>query len=121
MSDAIHQWLAGRDKGASSEAIAMTALGHMPRRPEHPRDGADFGRCYRLIEAAPEARAAVDVLARDGGAYWAVLGPVWDRLSKLYADEADIYPALRDLLEPVENADPTFIRLGPGISMRFGA
>lgn len=85
---AILQWLGGRDTGLSSAAIALTALGAMPKgyvgHPDHPHDAGDFGRCYRLLQACPEARVGLDRLGRDGGFAWQKLVPRWSEIEAAY-------------------------------------
>lgn len=126
MSTAIHQWLSGNDTGASSKAIALTALGQMPRRPEHPRDAADFGRCLRLLKAAPEAKAGLDELGVRGGPYWIALVARWGELElAAWYDEGEpkrdgVYTLIRGILQPIEASDLAYIQLAPGISMRLG-
>lgn len=126
MANAILKWLDGNDTGVSSKAIALTALGEMPSRPGHPHDGADFGRCYRLLQAAPEARAGLDTLAAEGGPYWSALVARWHEIEAAYVAEivggerGKTYTLMRSILEPVEKADRAFVRLGPGVSMRLG-
>lgn len=79
----ITEWLATNDTGASSESLAYALLGHTPRYGCHePADGADLGRCLRLIHRIPETRAAVDLLAARH-ASWARLAPHWDELTAL--------------------------------------
>ncbi len=127
MSNAILKWLGGHDTGASSKALALTALGEMPARPSYPSDGGDFGRCHRLLQLAPEARVGLDRLARDGGPYWAALAARWDDLTEAYL--ADIatphgdktYALMKTILRPLEDADHSIVRLSPGLTMRFGS
>ena len=127
MASAILKWLGGNDTGVSSKAIALTALGEMPSRPGHPHDGADFGRCHRLLQAAPEARAGLEKLGTDGGPYWGALVARWDEIAAAYVDEIEggergkTYAVMRSILGPMEDADRAFVGLSPGISMRFGA
>lgn len=81
-------WAFGDDTGMSSKALARTAAGLPPRAREansYPSDTHDFGRCIRLIEAVPEARSAVDVLAS--------AGPVWARLAERWDDFAEKHRA----------------------------
>ena len=54
----ITTWLAVGERGLSSEAIALTALGERPTgfRASWPLDPSDLRRCLLLLEGAPEAR-----------------------------------------------------------------
>lgn len=81
---ALLEWAFGDDTGMSSKALARTAAGIPPRTREgnsYPSDTHDFGRCVRLIEAVPEARAAVDLLATVGPV-WAGLAARWDEFTE---------------------------------------
>lgn len=125
MSSAILKWLGGNDTGSSSKALALAALGEMPQRPNHPHDTVDFGRCHRLLQAASEARVGLDKLAAEGGPYWAALAARWDEITAAYLDETEAgrskaYDLMRSILRPIEDADRRFVRLSPGVSMRFG-
>ena len=123
MSDAVLKWLGGRDTGLSSKAIALTFLGHPPDRAStsYPHDSNDFGRCYRLIKLAPEARSAVDALGANHGPYWKALAAERDRLTALYeTNEHGVYEAIQAIVHPVEDADTKVVRLGGGAVMRFG-
>ena len=128
MSRAIAKWLGGNDTGSSSKAIALTALGEMPERAGHqyPSDGADFGRCYRLMQAAPEARAGLDKLATDGGPYWAALAARWAEIEAAYLHDLakpkgeETYALMKSILRPIEDCDRNIVRLGDGASIRFG-
>jgi hypothetical protein len=127
MSDAILEWLGGRDTGLSSTAIALTALGKMPKNPNYPRDDGDFGRCYRLIKAAPGAVLALDVLARDGGPVWAALVPRWAEIEVAYLHDMEhpdtyrCFELMQSIIRPAEkNLRNPPVHLGKGISMSFG-
>jgi len=130
MSGAIIRWLGARDTGISSKAIALTALGEMPEGAahSHPHDGGDLGRCLRLIAAAPEAKAGLDKLAADGGPYWAALAARWDELSAAHAEDiakpgkpGRTYDLMRSILDPIEKEDRRVVRLGSGVTMRWGS
>jgi len=128
MTSAIVKWLGGNDTGSSSKTIALTALGEMPQGASHkyPSDGADFGRCYRLIQAAPEAKAGLDRLATDGGPYWAALAARWDEIEAAYLRDIakpkgdETYALMKSILRPIEARDSRIVRLGEGVSIRFG-
>lgn len=126
-NEAIVEWLGAHDTGASSKVIALTALGRMPddAKHKHPHDGDDFGRCYRLLKKAPAARAALDKLAQDGGPYWKALVANWPALEAAYDQASEkgydqLYAQMRAILYPIEKQDRTVVRLGPGVTMRFG-
>ena len=58
MITSMTMWLAVGERGLSSEAIALTALGLEPTgfRASWPHDPADLRRCLLLLEAVPETR-----------------------------------------------------------------
>jgi hypothetical protein len=114
-------WSLGDDTGSSSKALAREAAGlPMNGRWGYPSDGGDLGRCVRLIEAVPSARAAVDRLAAKNQ-YWAALAPEWDRLTALLKTDKDaVYPSMKAILDKREAKDPNIVKLGNGASMRFG-
>lgn len=94
-------WLASDDTGLSSRFMArqlapVADVGTVPdERPwfdedEHyPRDPADFGRCVRLLDAVPELRPYIDVMA-GYSKQWAAIVGAWDELEALYREE---YPS----------------------------
>jgi hypothetical protein len=124
MSEALVKWLGGNDTGASSKAIALTALGVMPQRAptSYPHDEDDFGRCHRLLQLAPEARAGLDKLGAEGGPYWKALHAAWADLTAAYVAKDDkFYERIQALLRPIEAKDSSYVRLGNGVGVRFGA
>lgn len=85
---AAADWLVSRDTGTSSTVLLAAAMAGKPPVTKayglaFPHDAWDFGRCVRLIEAAPGVReAAFPVLAQHPG--WKELIPAWDELTKLW-------------------------------------
>jgi hypothetical protein len=127
MTQGILQWLGGGDTGQSSKALALAALGAMPSRPGHPHDGDDIGRCFRLLDAHPEAQAGLAKLAKDGGPYWSALAAKWSDLRAAYdaetkaGEKGRTYREMRAILDPIDRRDPSVINLGPGVTVRRGA
>lgn len=123
-------WYAAGDTGASSEAMAAHLSGRKAARWSYPRDGGDLGRCLRLLKAVPELRNCLqDMIALDQ--YWAALIPRWVDLERLMTEECGedfrrdkaspkTYKLLCSILDPVERADSSVVRMGPGVSLRFG-
>jgi hypothetical protein len=100
----ILRWLSGHDTGASSEAIALRALGL--KKPEnkwdYPHDNGDFGRCYRLLKACP----SIDInIMKDVSPVWTQLVRVWVDLTRMYKAELSVYPIIMLILDliPVED------------------
>lgn len=132
MSDAILKWLCGDDTGQSSKALAVAAMGTVTpqARTRYPSDGSDFGRCHRLIEQCPGARAGLDKLQAEGGPYWAALVPRWDEITAVYVAEItrgrgrgdqSTYDLMTSILRPIEATDRGVVRMSDGVSIRFGA
>ena len=89
MITSMTMWLAVGERGLSSEAIALTALGLEPTgyRASWPHDPADLRRCLLLLEAVPETRRnGLQVLAKRCPK-WAALVEVWERLSETLRSE----------------------------------
>jgi len=134
MSEAILEWLGSNDTGSSSKAIALTALGKMPNEPIYPSDGDDFGRCYRLLKIAPEARRGLDQLEREGGPVWRALVPRWREIEAAYLHDKNLYEAgkrnvddyrcyelMKSIIYPAEKSLRNRpIHMGNGISLRVG-
>lgn len=93
----LDAWLDGDDTGASSKALARylaplagihthVRLSPYSNGEEHPCDPGDFGRCLRLLEAAPELRPHLKEMA-SVSPVWARLVGAWEELEALYAEE----------------------------------
>lgn len=78
----ILRWFSEGETGMSSKAVALTALGEMPKSPAYPHDGSDFMRCLKLLELCPAANAGLQKLATDGGPVWAALIARWDEIAQ---------------------------------------
>jgi hypothetical protein len=109
-------WLASDDTGLSSRYLAYvlgTAAGE--RAPwagnEHPHDADDFGRCVRLLDAAPALRPHLPALAQGHGPVWAGLAAAWAELEALYREEAPggrapkCYRRVREIIESAQASE----------------
>lgn len=85
----ITMWLALGERGISSEAIALTALGVRPTglRASWPHDSADFRRCLLLLEEAPETFDDGLLVLAKHCAKWAALVKVWDLIAETLRSE----------------------------------
>lgn len=120
ITDRANAWIVGGDTGLSSKTLWAVMMGQKPPRPSHPLDNGDLGRCTRLLNAVPEWRPRIKEMA-GVSPYWAALVPRWDELEALdKTDPKACYKLMRALLDPVETKDPSVIRLGEGMIMRFG-
>jgi hypothetical protein len=84
------RWLAGGDRGTSSETIVqhltgLPALGGL--HGDHPHDPQDLARCRKLLEAVPWLRAEFPRMASRSDV-WARLVENWDDLCKMMDNEA---------------------------------
>lgn len=120
----ILEWL-GRDSGVglSSKAIALTALGEMPKRPNYPHDGDDVGRCVMLLALCPDAKVGLEILGREGGPVWRALVPRWKEIEAAYLYDMGLhekgerdyqkykcYKLMQSIIRPIEDAQDTVIR-----------
>lgn len=116
------RWAAGDDTGMSSKAIMAVMTGNKPKDWDcYPRDSSDFGRCYRLLALIPEWRPRIKKMATVGKE-WAALVDRWDDIEALYKAEdwKGVYALIQKLVRPHEDKRPGLIRLGKGVSIRFG-
>jgi len=82
----LQAWLDSDDVGMSSKFMAGVLSGRITAesaQPHYPRDGADFGRCVRLLEAVPEFVGLLPCMKQQGP-NWAALVDIWDMLTELY-------------------------------------
>jgi len=87
----ILKWLANGRIGVSSKVIAMVMLGQKAHirgfDRDVPHDPADFCRCLKLLQRAPEIRSNLKEL-KSVSKKWDVLVDNWDRVEKAFMDEA---------------------------------
>jgi hypothetical protein len=82
------EWLRGDDTGTSSRTIwsvmmRRNILGSFGA--DVPHDGADFGRCHRLLQAFPEWKRRLPEVVKRYPA-WAALVEHWDEVERLYLE-----------------------------------
>lgn len=100
----VQEWRRGPDVGTSSLTIysVFTRQPLVDRAPDVPHDPADFGRCHRLLQLAPEWRAHLREVAEVYPA-WAPFVDAWEELTALYEAEApsgscpQLYARMREL------------------------
>lgn len=80
------KWLAGPDTGSSSKFLCYRLAGMQTYPVSAPSDPADFGRCYRLLQAIPGWRERINELSDIPA--WAPLVKHWDELEQLYLEES---------------------------------
>lgn len=130
LSQQAQEWLLAGEHGVSSCSIFWRLTGVKPRllredrRYGHPHDPDDLRRCMLLLDQVPEFRDRIGEM-RGASASWDVLVDAWDDLCASL--EAEIpawrdpprgsaarktYRAMRDLLDPVREAEMERARHG---------
>ena len=80
-------WLKMHDNGLSSECIADKMCGMEPTG-NYPRDGADFGRCERLLILYPEWRERLSEM-RDVNMFWSALVDRWTEITEAWRHDIE--------------------------------
>lgn len=108
-------WLRSDDTGQSSLYMAreLAVAAGLPSHHERilspdpwPHDPSDFGRCVRLLDAAPELRPHIGLLKdKRHGPVWNAIAERWSELESLYCEESPsgqapkLYAALQEVRE----------------------
>jgi len=81
-------WINGADTGISSKTIWAVMMDVVAENGWYgtPSDGADFGRCYRLIELVPEWKSQLYKVS-DRFPEWRPLVDQWDLLEDSYKED----------------------------------
>lgn len=106
------EWLLGHDTGISSLTICAVlsgqhsvaaAVSRGPFGADVPHDPADFGRCYRLLQAIPEWRGRLGEVAK-AHRIWRPFVREWDAMTALYEEERVLAraPKLYALMQKLE-------------------
>lgn len=92
----VEAWVGSGDIGTSSLTIWAVLLGRTSPhgRFDVPHDPSDFGRCYRLLQIAPDWRPRLTEVAAAVPA-WAPFVREWDQLTALYEHELAHGPVQR--------------------------
>lgn len=104
--DRYYDWASAGDAGTSSKTIVQELTGAKVlngRSGDAPHDGADFGRCYRMLKQFPELRARLPEMKRVNPA-WAHLVDAWAELEKLYEDPFEDGRRLHPRIAELRNA-----------------
>jgi uncharacterized protein (UPF0335 family) len=116
--DESHARLAGMRLSASSQSIAAHLAGYGKQDGAYPRDAGDFERCEGLLRNFPRFNVDLQRMA-EVNAYWAALVPRWDEISNGPQDQKNAL--IQSIIAPIQKADPHYVPLGGGASMRLGA
>ncbi|MCB6144838.1 hypothetical protein [Providencia rettgeri] len=76
-------WLASDDVGASSRYMASVLSGQFSAPNHYPLDGADLGRCIRLLVAVPELASQLHKM-KACSPQWSAVIDNWDKWKALY-------------------------------------
>lgn len=108
----LQAWLLSDDTGISSKYIvsaikrgeSFRSLGGKGVGYGHPHDSDDFGRCVRLLKAAPELRSQLSVM-RECSKEWKQLFDNWADLEALYEGEEyrKCSERIRELMKQVDS------------------
>jgi len=79
----LSRWLCSDDTGLSSRFMAAVLSGAPLPENRYPGDCWDFGRCVRLLRAAPELRGNLGRMANQGPV-WAKILSQWEGLEAMY-------------------------------------
>jgi len=112
---AIAHWALGSSTGASAKCMVRHLSG-MKADGSYPHDDGDFERCEAVLDAIPSLRSDFPRMA-EVNKYWAALVPRW---SDIHSSK-DQYKLIQSIVRNIEDSDTNHIRLGDGVSMRFGS
>lgn len=88
MEQSVMVWLATGEVGTSSKQMAFWLAFDIRTRDfaSHPLDPDDMDRCLKLLNAVPELRERLPLMA-DVSKEWAALVARWDEIEALQLDE----------------------------------
>jgi hypothetical protein len=81
----LFDWLRSDEVGLSSRYLASVLSGRFIADRHYPRDADDFGRCVKLLDAAPELREHLPLM-HEHGEEWSRLVGRWQEAEKAYRD-----------------------------------
>lgn len=89
-------WFASDDVGQSSKFMATCLSGGASSEFAEPYDVADFARCVRMVNAAPELKSGIPTMAIYSPV-WEMISSNWDRWCRLLeADPQRLYSELKE-------------------------
>lgn len=78
-------WMANGERGQSSETMWNCLMNNDIFPINHPYDGDDFSRCYKLLQFVPEWRNELHKL-KPLSKQWSNLVDNWDKLTEMYEE-----------------------------------
>lgn len=96
-------WLASDDVGASSKYMAAVLSGQFSAPNHYPWDGADLGRCIRLLVAVPELASQLHEM-KACSPQWSAVIDNWDKWKALYETGKDgkLYQEIKTAYNSIE-------------------
>jgi len=125
ISEKINDWFMNGDIGLSSKCMVKHLTGKHTGFADYPHDPSDFSRCLGLIEAVPELRKEIHRM-KELNPMWAAIVNNWDDIERLFNEEKGnrnankTYLFMKKILRPAEEKDKNIVKLGEGVTLRFG-
>ncbi|WP_272516888.1 hypothetical protein [Providencia sp. PROV209] len=96
-------WLASDDVGASSKYMASVLSGQFSAPHHYPWDGADLGRCIRLLEAVPKLASQLHEM-KACSPQWSAVIDNWDKWKELYeaGEGKELYQEMKSAYNSIE-------------------
>lgn len=96
-------WLASDDVGASSRYMASVLSGQFSAPNHYPLDGADLGRCIRLLVAVPELASKLHEM-KACSPQWSAVIDNWDKWKALYeaGEGKELYQEMKSAYKSIE-------------------
>ncbi|MBS0918113.1 hypothetical protein [Providencia rettgeri] len=96
-------WLASDDVGASSRYMASVLSGQFSATNRYPLDGADLGRCIRLLVAVPELASQLHEM-KACSPQWSAVIDNWDKWKGLYeaGEGKELYQEMKSAYKSIE-------------------
>ncbi|MEY0887865.1 hypothetical protein AB7198_03805 [Providencia rettgeri] len=96
-------WLASDDVGVSSRYMASVLSGQFSAPNHYPWDGADLGRCIRLLVAVPELASQLHGM-KACSPQWSAVIDNWDKWKELYeaGEGKELYQEMKSAYKSIE-------------------
>ncbi|WP_272675416.1 hypothetical protein [Providencia sp. PROV146] len=96
-------WIASDDVGLSSKYMASVLSGQFSAPNHYPWDGADLGRCIRLLVAVPELASQLHEM-KACSPQWSAVIDNWDKWKELYeaGEGKELYQEIKSVYKSIE-------------------